>query len=126
VTVLLTTHDLSDIEELCKRIMIIDKGKLLYDGELAALKKRLARTSQIFFELKEPKQLDFGALGIDSGVQFEQLDEMRCRLVFDKKSISSADLIKVIVNSLQVRDLVLEDASIEEIVREIYSRGLEH
>ncbi|MBI2822012.1 MAG: ATP-binding cassette domain-containing protein [Acidobacteria bacterium] len=124
VTVLLTTHDLSDIEELCRRIMIIDKGKLLFDGELAALKKRLAHTSQIFFELKDPQRLNFDDLGVDSGVEFEQLDEMRCRLVFDKKSISSAELIKRIVNSLSIRDLVLEDASIEEMVREIYRRGL--
>lgn len=124
VTVLLTTHDLSDIEELCRRIMIIDKGKLLFDGELAALKKRLAHTSQILFELKEPKRLSLADLGVDSGVEFEQLDEMRYRLIFDKQSIASADLIKIIVNSLAIRDLVLEDTSIEEIVREIYSRGL--
>src|SRR5271157_6264238 len=50
-TVLLTTHDLSDIEELCKRILIIDKGKILFDGQLAEMKKRLARYNQVKFFL---------------------------------------------------------------------------
>lgn len=123
VTVLLTTHDLSDIEELCRRIMIIDKGRLLFDGELQALKRRLAHTSHIFFELKEPQKVDFAALHLGPGVETEQIDEMRCRLVFDRNALASADLIKKVVNTLPVRDLTLEDASIEEIVREIYSRG---
>lgn len=124
VTVLLTTHDLSDIEELCKRIMIIDKGKLLFDGELTSLRNRLARTSRIFFELKEPLHVNFAQLEVNSGVEFEQLDEMRCRLIYDKNAISSAELVKVIVNSFPIRDLILEDASIEEIVREIYNGGM--
>ncbi|HEY2933944.1 MAG TPA: ATP-binding cassette domain-containing protein [Acidobacteriota bacterium] len=124
VTLLLTTHDLSDIEELCRRIMIIDRGKLLFDGQLASLKSRLAHTSQIVFELKEPARVNVGELGLKEDVEFEQLDEMRCRLIFNKRTISSADLIKTIVNSFQLRDLVLEDASIEEVVRDIYNRGI--
>ena len=52
-TVLLTTHDLSDIEELCRRIIIIDRGKLLFDGPLAEMKQRLAKFNQIKFLLKD-------------------------------------------------------------------------
>ena len=52
-TVLLTTHDLDDIEELCRRIMIIDHGKLLYDGPLPELKAKLLRTKQIKFALRD-------------------------------------------------------------------------
>ena len=52
-TVLLTTHDLDDIEELCRRIMIIDRGQLLYDGSLALLKERLLRTKQIKFSVRD-------------------------------------------------------------------------
>ena len=53
---LLTTHDLDDIEELCRRIMIIDHGKVLYDGQLAQLKQQLLRTKQIKFVLKDRAQ----------------------------------------------------------------------
>src|SRR5215471_9278772 len=55
-TVLLTTHDLDDIEELCRRIMIIDHGALLFDGPLAGLKERLLRTKQIKFILRDGEQ----------------------------------------------------------------------
>jgi ABC-2 type transport system ATP-binding protein len=123
VTVLLTTHDLSDIEELCRRIMIIDKGKLLFDGALAQLRERLACKSQVLFELKEPQNVSLRDLGLNGDLEFEQLDEMHCRVVFDKKVIPSAELIKVLVNSLPLRDVALEDITIEEIVREIYGRG---
>ena len=123
VTVLLTTHDLSDIEELCRRIMIIDKGKMLFDGALAELRERLACKSQVLLELKEPGAVDPAALGLNSDIEFKQLDEMRCQFIFDKKTMPSAELIKIVVNLLPVRDVVLEDTTIEEIVREIYSRG---
>ena len=48
-TVLLTTHDLDDIEELCRRILIIDHGKVLYDGHAGQLKQKLLRTKQVKF-----------------------------------------------------------------------------
>ena len=48
---------------------------------------------------------------------------MHCQVIFDKKIVASAELIKLLVNSLPVRDIIIEDTTIEEIVREIYSRG---
>src|SRR5271169_922969 len=52
-TVLLTTHDLDDIEALCRRIIIIDRGRLLYDGPLELLKQRLLRTKQVTFVMRD-------------------------------------------------------------------------
>ncbi len=123
VTVVLTTHDLSDIEELCRRVLIIDRGHLLFDGSLEGLRERFECKSQIVFELREPGQVDFSRLGFNASVEFQQLDALRCQAVFDKKQVASAELIKSIVNSLAVRDVTLDDTTIEEIVREIYSRG---
>jgi ABC-2 type transport system ATP-binding protein len=126
VTVLLTTHDLSDIEELCRRIIIIDHGKILFDGALDELRRRLACKSQLLLELKEPMTVDIRSLGISSQVELIQPDEMHCQLIFDKRALASAELIKTLVNALPVRDLALEDTTIEEIVREIYSKGDVH
>ena len=56
-TVLLTTHDLDDIEELCRRIMIIDRGSVLFDGALDHLKQKLLRTKQVKFVLKDRAQI---------------------------------------------------------------------
>ncbi len=123
VTVLLTTHDLSDIEELCRRVIIIDHGKILFDGRLDELRKRLACKSQLLLELREPIPLHDFRLELPREVEFKQLDEMHYQFIFDKHTVASAELVRGLVNSLPVKDLSLEDTTIEEIVREIYSRG---
>ena len=123
VTVLLTTHDLSDIEELCRRVMIIDGGRLLFDGTLESLRKRFECRSQVLFELREPTRCKFDSLGFKSSVEFREIDALHYQAVFKKENVSSAELIKMIVNSFSVRDITLDDTTIEEIVREIYTRG---
>src|SRR5436190_2759827 len=75
-TVLLTTHDLSDIEELSRRILIIDKGRLLFDGDLAEMKKRLARYNQVKFFLKDRSQIPRLAEVTSNGLALERVDEL--------------------------------------------------
>ena len=120
-TVLLTTHDLDDIEELCKRIMIIDHGRLLYDGQLSELKSRLLRTKQIKFVLKDRAQ----AAGADAisrdGFEVEQVDELTYRIRFDRATVPTADLIRRILGAVEVRDLLIEDEPIEELIKRIYA-----
>src|SRR6266478_1668280 len=132
-TVLLTTHGRDGIEELCRRIMIIDHGTLLYDGPLARLKEQLLRTKQIKFILRDgdqnarlaefEKSLPALAPNGDTAVslRLERLDELTCRLRFDRARISSSDLIRQILAAVEVRDFVIEDEPIEEIVKRIYS-----
>jgi viologen exporter family transport system ATP-binding protein len=120
-TVLLTTHDLDDIEELCRRIMIIDHGRLLYDGQLGHLKSRLLRTKQIKFVLKERAHaLAAGAFSRD-GLEVEQLDELTYRIRFDRGKVATADLIRRILAEVEVRDLLIEDEPIEELIKRIYA-----
>ncbi|HYL62034.1 MAG TPA: ATP-binding cassette domain-containing protein [Candidatus Methylomirabilis sp.] len=132
-TVLLTTHDLDDIEELCRRIMIIDRGTVLYDGPLARLKERFLRTKQIKFILRDGDQAArlasfekslptlCGNGHKPTSLHLERLDELTCRLRFDRASVSSSDLIRQILAGVDVRDFVIEDEPIEEIIKRIYS-----
>ncbi|HYL09545.1 MAG TPA: ATP-binding cassette domain-containing protein [Candidatus Acidoferrales bacterium] len=128
-TVLLTTHDLDDIEELCRRIMIIDHGRLLYDGPLAELKEKLLRTKQIKFILRDGDQAralrEFEELLAHAphgkSLRLERLDEMTCRIRFDRTRLSTSDLIRQILAAVEVRDLLIEDEPIEEIVKRIYA-----
>ena len=122
-TVLLTTHDLSDIEELSQRVMIIDHGKLLFDGPLAELKMRLARFNQIKFFLKDRDQTARIKELRGEGVTCERLDDFTYLLRYDRRKHSSGDIIRNIVTRLEVRDLVVEEESIEEIVKRIYTEG---
>lgn len=132
-TVLLTTHDLDDIEELCRRIMIIDRGTVLYDGPLSRLKERFLRTKQIKFILRDGDQSarlaafeqrlpSLAPNGADAPtLHLELLDELTCRLRFDRARVSSSDLIRQILAAVEVRDFVIEDEPIEEIIKRIYS-----
>jgi ABC-2 type transport system ATP-binding protein len=124
-TILLTTHDLSDIEELCRRVVIIDRGKLLYDGTLEDLRQRLGRFNLIYVHLQDRRdreRLDT-ALGRGNGVHWEHLDELSCRIRFNRAEFSSAEIIRTIVNDVPVRDIYVEAEPIEEIIKSIYRRS---
>jgi viologen exporter family transport system ATP-binding protein len=122
-TVLLTTHDLSDIEELCRRILVIDKGKILFDGQLAEMKKRLAKYNQVKFFLKDRSQVARLAEATTDGIVCERVDELTYLLRFDREAHSSAEVIRQIVTQLEVRDIFVEEEPIEDIVKRIYLSG---
>jgi len=120
---LLTTHDLSDIEELSKRIIIIDKGRILFDGDLEQMKTRLAKYNQVKFFLKDRSQVPRLKQIETDGIACERVDELTYLIRFDREKHSSADIIRQIVNTLQVSDLLVEEEPIEEIVKRIYLSG---
>ncbi|HUU13974.1 MAG TPA: ATP-binding cassette domain-containing protein [Terriglobia bacterium] len=122
-TVLLTTHDLSDIEELCRRLIIIDKGAILFDGPLAEMKARLTKYNQIKFFLKDRAQLDRLPLVARDGISCEPVDELTYLMRFERDKHSSADVIRNLVNTLEVRDILVEEEPIEDVVKRIYLSG---
>ncbi len=122
-TVLLTTHDLSDIEELSKRIMIIDRGKILFDGDLAEMKKRLAKYNQVKFLLKDRAHAASVAAISSDGISCERVDDVTYLMRFDREKHSSAEVIRDLVNRLEVRDIFIEEEPIEDIVKRIYLSG---
>lgn len=120
-TMLLTTHDLADIEELCDRLMMIDHGRLLFDGRLDELKTRLGLQSQVRFELKDADQADaIEALQLD-GVTFQKHSPLTCLLMFDRESHTTGDVIRRVVAAADVRDIFIEEEPIESIIRRAYT-----
>ena len=119
-TVLLTTHDLADIEELCRRIIVIDKGNVLFDGPLAEMKDRLAEYNQIKFFLKDRSQVPRLSLVATDGIACERVDELTYVMRFDRKRHSTAEVIRNLVNTLEVQDIFVEEEPIEDIVKRIY------
>ena len=120
-TVLLTTHDLDDIEALCKRIVINDRGRLLYDGPLDLLKQKLLRTRQVKFVLRDAAAgARLRAIGT-GGLAIDEVDELTFRIRFDRTKVSTGDLMREILGAVEVRDLVIEDEPIEEVVKRIYA-----
>lgn len=120
-TVILTTHDLLDIEALCSRIMIIDHGKVIYDGSIDEIRRRFGTESTLLIDFKEPPdQLEVnGALEI-------QLEGIRASIKFDRKRFAASDLISEIAGKYPVLDLTIEDISLDGIIRDVYQEGKLH
>jgi viologen exporter family transport system ATP-binding protein len=122
-TVLLTTHDLADIEELCRRIIVIDKGRVLFDGPLAEMKDRLAEYNQVKFFLKDRSQAPLVPLVATEGIVCERVDELTYVMRFDRNRYPTADVIRNLVNTIEVQDIFVEEEPIENIVKRIYLSG---
>ncbi len=120
-TILLTTHDLSDIEELCSRLMIIDRGRILFDGPLAHLKRMLWRQNQIRFELKEREQAAMIEQVELPDVDRERIDELTYRFSYNRDNYTSAEVIRRVVAAVDVREIFMAEESIEQIVKRIYT-----
>ena len=112
VTVLLTTHDLGDIERLCKRLLVIDHGSLIWDGSIAELKERYGPERTLIVDLEEPAP----PLQID-GARVEKVDGPRQWLRFEGPA---AELTARVAAAARLVDLQIAEPDIEEIVRRIY------
>jgi viologen exporter family transport system ATP-binding protein len=117
VTVLLTTHDLGDIERLCNRLLVIDHGSLIWDGGIEDLKERYGAERTLIVDLEEPAP----PLAID-GAQVERVDGPRQWLRFRGPA---AELTARVAASARLVDLQIAEPDIEEIVRRIYQRAPE-
>ncbi|MFO1448921.1 MAG: ATP-binding cassette domain-containing protein [Opitutaceae bacterium] len=119
VTVILTTHDMDDIEALCTRVMVIARGKLLSDGRLADLRSRFGRERWLTIDLlhsDEPVQAE------DFHARLVLRDGGRVRLAFDPDRVRPEQLIAAVTARHAVNDLFVEHPPIEEIVAQIYQR----
>jgi ABC-2 type transport system ATP-binding protein len=115
VTIVLTTHDLSDIERLCSRVVLIDHGKVAFDGELESLRNRLGRHRTLVVDLEDPDEPC-----TVPHAEIVRREGPRVWLRFDRDAISAAALIATVADRHRVRDLTVEEPAIEEIVRRIY------
>jgi ABC-2 type transport system ATP-binding protein len=107
--------------ELCPRLMVIDHGRLLFDGPLDKLKRRLWRESTVKFDLKDSEQAQrLEALTI-RGVRTDKLSELSYRLSFLREEVSTAEVIRRVVTTVEVLDIMIEEQSIEEVVKRIYT-----
>lgn len=124
-TIILTTHDMGDVDALCKRIVIIDKGKMLYDNDIEHLKKIFGsyRTLKIRTdgELTEQTELikkEFSEFTVTS-------DEDWISVLVDEEKSSVMDVLSKIQNTHIVRDMKLEEISSEDVIKKIYEEGIE-
>jgi ABC-2 type transport system ATP-binding protein len=120
VTLLLTTHDLPDVERLCRRVVVIDQGRVLVDDELAVLRQRFPGHRALVVELMAPAPPLLGLTGVvDVTVEAQGL---RQRLEFSPGATTAAELIAAVAQHVELRDVSVFEPSIEDLVRTIYLR----
>jgi viologen exporter family transport system ATP-binding protein len=120
-TVILTTHDLGDIEELCPRVIIIDAGKLIYDGPLSKIKERFGRFREIRFEMVRSDR----SFRAPAGSEIVAQDGRQATLRFDRTITTASQVAAAVMNQTDVADFTLTEPDLASIVRQIYNGALE-
>jgi ABC-2 type transport system ATP-binding protein len=118
VTVILTTHDMDDIEALCERVIVIGDGTILSDGTLADLRKRVTRERWLTIDVADGSAETVA----DPDASVIRRDGERVCLAFDPEIVSPAALIQRVTSRHAVRDLFVENPPIETVIARLYQR----
>lgn len=127
-TVVLTTHDLEDIELLSKRIVMIDKGSKVFDGKIADLKSKYGQMREIAFVSKKENYLE--ALNLEKQFSLSEddfaieSDGASCSVRFNNTIVSVSDMLSYVLSKIEVKDINVKDADIEDIIRRLYKEGV--
>ena len=120
-TLLLTTHDMGDVERLCERVLVVDHGRVAYDGTLPGLVTRVGAERVLVVDLAEPAPPLGGVPGTRLvGVEAHGL---RQRLAFLPRDTTAAEVLQAVSRQVEVRDLTVEEPRIEDVVRRLYLSG---
>ena len=128
-TVILTTHDLADIELLSKRIVMIDKGNKVFDGKIADLKSKYGQMRELVFILENIKDLE--KLEYKSHFKFKDddlsvtNDGISVKVRFNNSVAPVADMLSYTLSKISVKDISVKDADIEEIIRRLYKQEVD-
>ncbi len=137
-TILLTTHDLSDIEALCQRVVILDQGRILYDGGLDDLRRDWAGERVVRMQFAQPvpalaEPLTAAALDSDGQpllgrlpVRWTKEDDLTWEAVLTDQHLTVSDFLALVASYHPVRDISVVETRLEEVIRRIYEGGEPH
>lgn len=128
-TILLTTHDMDDVETLCPRIIIVDHGRKLYDDTVSTIRERFAGQRTLIAVL-DPVELASAADGVPvltelpPGVQLLRVDGPRIALSFGRDALPAHELVAWLGARYRLRDVTFQEPEIEDVIRRIYEQNL--
>ena len=123
-TVLLTTHDLQEIQELCHRIIILDNGEIIYDGDLETIRKLPGLKRKLKVDLFDNSDIKLELGDLQQHVEIEYSVGKSIVASYDVEKVTTVDLIQELMKGNKVADLSVAEPSIEDIVRKIYIDGV--
>lgn len=128
-TVILTTHDLEDIELLAHRIVMIDKGSKVFDGKISTLKEKFGQMRELSFVSDSEnviKALNYEkSLNISGDDLIAENDGNSYKIRFNSSVVPVSDMLSYTLSKISVKDISVKDADIEEIIRRMYKREVD-
>lgn len=124
-TILLTTHDLDDIDNICNRLILIDRGKIIFDGNLNDVKEKYVTDRVIHFTIDEPIP-NLGEIVIEKipGAFLENLNTNKFSIKFNRFHITAGDIVAIIMQYSKVLDIQIVEAKIEDVIKKVYEGKL--
>lgn len=115
VTVILTTHDMDDIESLCSRVIVIGKGQILSDGTLKSLRENVSSERRLILDFDE----GIGGIAI-AGTTIVKQESNRLIIDFNPDIVTTANLIAHLSTKYSIKDILIENPPIEEVIAQLY------
>jgi ABC-2 type transport system ATP-binding protein len=132
-TIILTTHDIADIEALCKRIIIIDKGKIIYDGELARISSMIGdfRTLRVSFAREGEEDFSVAIreslskrFAVETAIQVERDTKGWIGITIREDLVNMIDVLAFVSQNFPVKDVKIEEIQTTDVIRKIYEGAL--
>ena len=124
-TIMLTSHDFQDIEAVCRRLVIIDGGRIIFDGDLAALKDKFAQERVLRLETVEPLAPE-SVPDLPAGARLSEGDHPRAVLVrFNRFAATAAQIVASVGQAAEISDFQVQEPSIDDVIRQVYDGGLQ-
>jgi ABC-2 type transport system ATP-binding protein len=123
-TILLTTHDLQDTEALCSRVIMLDDGRIIYDGSLEELKAKWGKGKEVFLQFEQAvtlTRLQELTSGLDVAWQLE--NELTAKVFIPQNRANVSEVLSRVVGVLDIRDIKIVETQTDDIIREIYKSG---
>ena len=124
-TVILTTHDMGDVDALCRRIVIIDKGKMLYDNDIEHLKGFFGSYRTLKLRIDGDMQEQAKHIQKELPEFSVSADDEWISVLVDEEKAKVIDVLGKLQHSYNIRDMQLEEISTEEVIKKIYEEGVQ-
>lgn len=122
-TVFFTTHDIEDVEQICKRIIVIDNGSKIYDGSIDTLKSKFATQKSIYLTMTS--SIPIGDLTDILKIASCVYEDGHLNISYDEKKISSIDMINLCVRSIRnIKQISTRENTLEDVLKRIYKGGI--
>jgi ABC-2 type transport system ATP-binding protein len=123
-TILLTTHDLQDIEALCSRVIMLDDGRIIYDGSLEELKAKWGKGKEVFLQFEQAvtlARLQELTAGLEVAWQLE--NELTAKVFIPQNRANVSEVLSRVVGVLDIQDIKIIETQTDDVVRQIYKSG---